>query len=806
MIDGQLIINPTNSQRDVSDLDLVVAGTREAVAMVEAAANQLSESTMLEAIWLAHARSRRSSRRRSRSSTRCASASPSAGARGLPAARRRRGQARHLRAAQAGADDAGQARPQGGREGGDRARTWPPSPRIRRSTARTVKKVIGGLEEEILRDTVLGERKRFDGRALDEIRPITIEVGLLPRVHGSALFTRGETQALVSATLGHRRDAQIIEEYEGESKQKFLLHYNFPPFSVGEVRFLRGPGRREIGHGVLARRALTPLLPAEDQFAYTVRVVSDILESNGSSSMATVCGGSLALFDAGVPMAAPVAGVAMGLIKRDDQFAVLTDIAGAEDHYGDMDFKVAGTRDGVTASRWTSRSPASPGDHGHRPRAGAPRPPAHPRPHGGEAAAAAHRDVEVRAAPHVVEIPVDKIRDIIGPGGKTIRGIVEETGCEIEVENDGKVKIFAPSSAAADRAKEIIERLTEVPEVGKTYTGTVRRIETFGAFVEILPGLDGLLHISELAPYRVGEVRDVLKEGDEVTVKVLDYDEGTGKVRLSRKAIIMESPTTTRPSTRAWVSRLAPARGQRRRWWPRPRRPRRRPWWPGRPRSRWSRGWRPRAAATSHRSDPRSGGRGGACPRPSSFWPGSPDGPRLSRPCRTASKSLDSLPQCGVFSAAPRQWSGSPAGKRNEENEMAAEQIRTQFTKIQEDVTKSAHQVLLAGLGAAALAGEEGTASSTARRPRQEGRDRGEEEGRPGQEAARPAAQEPREDRRQGPGPDRQPPPEARAAPRHAQPGAGRHADRARRRAHPQGREPAEAGAPDGGLSEPIKQ
>ena len=390
---------------------------------------------------------------------------------------------------------------------------------------------------------MLNERRRFDGRALDEIRAISIEVGTLPRTHGSAIFTRGETQALVSCTLGTSRDAQIIEEYEGESKQKFLLHYNFPPFSVGEVKFLRGPSRREIGHGVLARRALLPMLPHDEDFAYTVRVVSDILESNGSSSMATVCGGSLCLFDAGVPMLAPVAGVAMGLIKAAENFAVLTDIAGAEDHYGDMDFKVAGTREGVTAlqmdikitgvTREIMGTALEQARHGRlfileKMEAAIPEP----------------RQEMSRYAPrlHVISIPVDKIRDVIGPGGKTIRGIVEETGCEIEVEPDGKVKIFAPHSAAADRAREIIERLTEVPEVGKLYTGTVRRIEAFGAFVEILPGLDGLLHISELAPYRVGEVRDILAEGDEVTVKVLDYDEGSGKVRLSRKSVIMEAP------------------------------------------------------------------------------------------------------------------------------------------------------------------------------------------------------------------------------------------------------------------------
>jgi polyribonucleotide nucleotidyltransferase len=542
-IDGQLVINPSNSQRDVSDLDLVVAGTRDAVVMVEAGANQLSEQVLLDAIFKAHEEIKRiiatqiemfQTLRLSKPEWATPEAYPQAlyqevkGALYAPLKAALMTQGKHERRAAAKAAV-------------EPFMTAIPAEDEARKVA--AKKAIKDLEEEILRDTVLGERKRFDNRALDEIRPITIEAGVLPRPHGSALFTRGETQALVSATLGTGRDAQIIEEYEGESKQRFLLHYNFPPFSVGEVKFLRGPGRREIGHGVLARRSLIPLLPAEDEFAYTVRVVSDIMESNGSSSMASVCGGSLALFDAGVPMRAAVAGVAMGLIKRGDQFAVMSDIAGAEDHLGDMDFKVAGTREGITAlqmdikitgvTREIMGQALEQARHGRMHILGKM-----------EEVLPQPRTELSRFAPrlHVVEIPVDKIRDIIGPGGKTIRGIVEETGCEIEVEPDGKVKIFAPHGAAADRAKEIIERLTEVPEVGKVYTGTVRRIEPFGAFVEIIPGLDGLLHVSELAPYRVGEVRDILSEGDEVTVKVLDYDESTGRVRLSRKAVIMEAP------------------------------------------------------------------------------------------------------------------------------------------------------------------------------------------------------------------------------------------------------------------------
>jgi polyribonucleotide nucleotidyltransferase len=543
MIDGELIVNPTNSQRNVSDLDLVVAGTRDAVVMVEAAANQLSEQQMLDAIFHAHEEIKRIVALQIEMFQTLKLSKPDWQA-PEPWPKSLREQVRND--IYGGMKQALMTQGKHERRAATKAVVDPYLSAIPETEAEKrgqVKKIVKDLEEEILRDVVLGERRRFDMRGLDEVRPIHIEVGVLPRTHGSAIFTRGETQALVSTTLGTGRDAQIIEEYEGESKQKFLLHYNFPPFSVGEVKFLRGPGRREIGHGNLARRSLIPLLPPEDQFAYTVRVVSDILESNGSSSMASVCGGSLALFDAGVPMQAPVAGVAMGLIKRGDQFAVLTDIAGAEDHYGDMDFKVAGTREGITALQMDIKITGVTKDIMEAALAQAQRGRFHILGEMEKALAAPRTELSKHAPRlHVVEIPVDKIRDIIGPGGKTIRGIVDETGCEIEVENDGKVKIYAPTSAAADRAKQIIERLTEVPEVGKLYTGTVRRIEPFGAFVEILPGLDGLLHVSELAPYRVAEVRDILKEGDEVTVKVLDYDEGSGKVRLSRKAVIMEAP------------------------------------------------------------------------------------------------------------------------------------------------------------------------------------------------------------------------------------------------------------------------
>ena len=405
-----------------------------------------------------------------------------------------------------------------------------------------VRNIVKRLEEDALRAGVLQDHSRFDGRQTNEIRKIDVEVGLLPRTHGSGLFTRGETQALVTATLGTSRDAQIIEEYEGESRQKFILHYSFPPFSVGEVKFLRGPSRREIGHGVLARRALTPLLPHEEDFPYTVRVVSDILESNGSSSMASVCGGSLALFDAGVPMLAPVAGVAMGLIKSEDSFAVLSDIAGQEDHYGDMDFKVAGSRDGVTALQMDIKIAGVTREIMQVALEQAREGRLHILDIMETAIASPREDISDYAPRlHTIMIPKDKIRDIIGPGGKTIRSITEETGCEVEIDNDGKVTIASPDGIAAKRARDIIERLTETPEVGKVYDGIVRRVEAYGAFVEILPGSDGLVHISELAPYRVRDVTDIVQEGDSLQVKVINIDE-QGKVRLSRKAVIMEAP------------------------------------------------------------------------------------------------------------------------------------------------------------------------------------------------------------------------------------------------------------------------
>ena len=542
LINGEVVMNPANSLRDVSDLDLVVVATEEAVVMVEAGANQVSEELLLECIFRGHQEIQKIIKaqhemfregNREKPSWTAPETYPESlyeQVKGDLYAPLKAALFTKKKFERKDAVSAVVKSYIGGI----------PEDEVARKAS--VKKIVSRLEEEILREVVLHDRIRFDSRRLDEIRPIEIEIGVLPRTHGSAVFTRGETQALATATLGTSRDAQVIEEYEGESIQKVLLHYNFPPFSVGEVKFLRSPGRREIGHGVLARRALMPVLPHEDEFPYTLRVVSDILESNGSSSMATVCGGSLAMFDAGVPLLAPVAGVAMGLIKGDDTFAVLTDIAGQEDHYGDMDFKVAGTRQGVTAlqmdmkitgvTREIMRVALEQAKAGRMHILGIM-----------EGAIPQARNDISKFAPrlYTLQIAKEKIRDVIGPGGKTIRSIIEETGCNIEIEDDGRVIIASPDEPAARRAIQMVERLTQVPELGKIYTGTVRRIEAYGAFVEIMPGTDGLVHISELAPYRVREVTDLLKEGDEIEVKVVNIDE-QGKIRLSRKAVIMESP------------------------------------------------------------------------------------------------------------------------------------------------------------------------------------------------------------------------------------------------------------------------
>jgi polyribonucleotide nucleotidyltransferase len=405
------------------------------------------------------------------------------------------------------------------------------------------KHIFKELKEKVLRDEAIERGHRLDGRAFDEIRPIWIEVGVLPRTHGSAVFTRGETQALVTCTLGTAEDAQKIESFEGEAWKSFMLHYNFPPFSVGEVAFLRGPGRREVGHGALAERALVPMIPVEEKFPYTIRVVSDILESNGSSSMASVCGGSLAMMDAGVPLDTAVAGIAMGLVmdEKTGRYAILSDIAGAEDHYGDMDFKVAGTADGITALQMDIKVSGITTEVMSKALEQARRGRLHILDKMREAIAAPRQNISA-FAPRIVtiRIPVDKIRDVIGPGGKMIRSIIERTGVKIDVEDDGRVNVASADGASAQKAISIIQELTATPELNKTYLGKVQRITDFGAFVEIMPGTDGLLHVSEIANHRVKDVRDELREGEQVLVKVINIDP-TGKIRLSRKALLQEA-------------------------------------------------------------------------------------------------------------------------------------------------------------------------------------------------------------------------------------------------------------------------
>ena len=548
-VDGELLINPTYSERARSRLDLVIAGSRDAIVMVEAGAKEVSEDEMLEALAAGHDAIKQIIG--TIDELAAAVANPKIAVEAAPVDEEL---SQATEAAVLG-PLADAMRIRGKIESYARVdqvvdayiATIPDTEPDRRGAA---KQIIKDLKEKVLRDEVLERGQRLDGRRFDEIRDIWSEVGVLPRVHGSAVFTRGETQALVTATLGTAADQQKIEHVNGETYKRFLLHYNFPPFSVGEVKFLRGPGRREIGHGNLAERSLSPMVPGEDSFPYTLRVVSDILESNGSSSMATVCGATLALMDAGVPLKAPVAGVAMGLIMGEggSRYAVLSDIAGAEDHYGDMDFKVAGSANGITALQMDIKMAGVPTAVMREALAQA---------RTGrlailekmQATIAAPRDSISTHAPRIVTItiPVDKIRDIIGPGGKTIRSIVDRTGVKIDVEDDGRVNIASADGDAAQKAITIIEELTASPELNKTYLGKVQRITDFGAFVEILPGIDGLLHVSEIAHYRVSAVTDELQEGDQVLVKVINVDP-SGKVRLSRKALLPVPDDAQQPS------------------------------------------------------------------------------------------------------------------------------------------------------------------------------------------------------------------------------------------------------------------
>jgi len=543
LLDGQLVANPTVADQKKSLLNIVVAGTEDAIVMVESGALEVSEEAVADALEFGHAQVKKIvgaiRELHKRINPKKVKVEPLPFDEGLyKEIGKKYGERLH---------DALDTQKHPKKESyhlvdvlkDEIVDVIPEEDEEKRTLA---KRAFERLREEYFRDDILNKRRRPDGRAFDQIRQITCEVGLLPRVHGSALFTRGETQALATLTLGTKEDMQRLDLlFEQDQFKRFMLHYNFPPFSVGEVKFLRGPGRREIGHGALAERALVNLLPAEADFPYAMRLVSDILESNGSSSMATVCGGSLALMDAGVPMKAPCAGIAMGLVVGDGhKYSILTDIAGAEDHYGDMDFKVAGTRAGITALQMDIKVEGI--------SIGMMR----------EALAQARKarleilDImdktltEARTAistfaPRLykLHIPTDKIRDLIGPGGKKIRSIIEATGVKIDVLEDGTVHIFSTSGAGGDSALQMVREVTASAEIGKTYLGKVVRLAEFGAFVELFPGTDGLLHISEISEHRIRDVRDELKLGDQVLVKVLSIE--GNKVRLSRKALIREA-------------------------------------------------------------------------------------------------------------------------------------------------------------------------------------------------------------------------------------------------------------------------
>jgi polyribonucleotide nucleotidyltransferase len=538
-IDGRLVVNPTFADLERSTLDLVVAATEDSVMMVEAGADEVPEDTFVEAIALAHQECR-----------------------GLVRAQRAlaqlAGKARWEFDASAHQDPALEAQVR--QAAGSRIREVVRIPeKSQRAQALTklaqdvvtgvdpegarkgkVREYLDKLEKQEVRRMVLEEGVRIDGRRSTETRVISAEVSFLPRTHGSALFTRGETQALVAATLGTKQDEQRVESLEGESTKPFMLHYNFPSFSVGEIRRFGSPGRREIGHGALAERSVLPVLPPRESFPYTLRIVSDILESNGSSSMATVCGASMALMDAGVPIKAPVAGIAMGLIKEGDRYAILTDIMGTEDHYGDMDFKVAGTADGVTGLQMDIKvAGVSPEIMGAalrqarearlfvlsrmREAIAAPRPELPPH---------APRFVTIRIRP-------EKIREVIGPGGKVVRGIQDQTGVKVDIEDDGKVTLFGADARMVQQAVDIIQGICKEAEVGRSHLGKVKKVVDFGAFVEIMPGTEGLLHISQIAEERTRRVEDVLREGDMVLVKVIEVDP-SGKIRLSRRAALKD--------------------------------------------------------------------------------------------------------------------------------------------------------------------------------------------------------------------------------------------------------------------------
>jgi polyribonucleotide nucleotidyltransferase len=538
LIDGKHVANPGYNESRESKINITVAGSEEGIVMVEAGANHASEAEVIAAIEYGHDCCRKVAA--GIRELMAKAGKPKREFTPAPFNEELLGQiAKSIRTELTDAMDTAKHSKEESHHlvSAAKKKVVEAAPEEQKAEAGQVFDI---LKERIFREQMLNEHRRPDNRKFDEIRKISIEVGVLPRVHGSALFTRGETQSLVSTTLGTKEDEQRLEMFDpGITNKRFMLHYNFPPFSVGEVGFMRGPGRREIGHGALAERSILAVLPDEKAFPYTLRVVSDTLESNGSSSMATVCGATLSLMDAGVPIATPIAGIAMGLVMEGDKYAILTDIAGAEDHYGDMDFKVAGSRTGITGLQMDIKVP---------------RVSTKVLTEALEQARKARlfildKIVEVIAEPrkemspyapriYTVMIPVDKIRELIGPGGKMIRSIVDETGAKIDVSDDGTVNIFASDSESASKAIQRVTDIGAVAEVGKTYLGKVVRLAEFGAFVEIFPGTDGLLHISEISENRIKQVRDELKEGDQILVKVL-ATEGN-KIKLSRKAVLRE--------------------------------------------------------------------------------------------------------------------------------------------------------------------------------------------------------------------------------------------------------------------------
>jgi polyribonucleotide nucleotidyltransferase len=543
LLNGQLIANPSVAEQKASLLNIVIAGSEEGIVMVESGALEVSEEAVVDALEFGHAQIKKivAAIRELHAQIKpkkvvvaplpfddalYAEIEKKYGARlhdALNTEKHPKKESYHL--VDALKDEIVEAIPEEDED--------------KRTLA---KRAFERLREKLFRDDVLNARRRPDGRAFDQIRKITCEVGLLPRVHGSALFTRGETQALATLTLGTKEDMQRLDLlFEQDQFKRFLLHYNFPPFSVGEVKFLRGPGRREIGHGALAERALMNLLPPEAEFPYAMRLVSDILESNGSSSMATVCGGSLALMDAGVPMKSACAGIAMGLVVGDSsKYSILTDIAGAEDHYGDMDFKVAGTRAGITALQMDIKVLNISVGMMREALAQAKKARLEILDAMDKTLSTPHTEISAYAPRlYKLHIPTDKIRDLIGPGGKKIKSIIEATGVKIDVLEDGTVHIFSTSGQGGDAALQMVRDVTASAEIGKTYLGKVVRLAEFGAFVELFPGTDGLLHISEISEHRIRDVRDELKLGDQVLVKVLSIE--GNKVRLSRKALIKEA-------------------------------------------------------------------------------------------------------------------------------------------------------------------------------------------------------------------------------------------------------------------------